>query len=593
MASGPERPQSRSQLGELLLVGGLGAFVLTPVLYRIRTAGYEHRKQHASGRRGGCSCRCSSRSSARCSCSRRRRSICAARCCRAASCDGCASVVEHGVAGRPGIGAATVEPMTATQAPPRWDLDPIFAGLEDRGFNSALEGVYARVDRLVALYDDLDIRAREPRPVDDADVTALESVLEATNELQSELRPIATYLYALVSTDSRNDVAASRHVELQTRAAPLAPLGKRLGAWLASLDVDTLIARSPAAAEHEFALRKAAENAELQMSEHEESLAGELAPSGSLAWQRLHGEISSQLTVVLDLDGKQEQRADGAGARPRDASGCGAPARRVRRRARRVVDGCRPARGRAQRRQGRARRAEPAARLRRRSRARVARQQRRSGDARRDDRRGGGIVARTSAATSAPRRRCSATAAVCRGGICSLPSAGPARSSGRARPRRCKKRSPASRRISRAREPRVRGAVGRRGDARRQAGRRVLRGRDRRRQPHHDELRRQSGLRLDARARARARVPQRDARRADAAATPAADGAGRDRVDLLRDVAVRARGRARRRRRRAARAPRRAPRGRDADGRRHPQPLPVRDRALRAAAPDDACRWPT
>ena len=38
MPSGPERPQSRSQLGEVLLVGGLGAFVLTPVIYRIRTA---------------------------------------------------------------------------------------------------------------------------------------------------------------------------------------------------------------------------------------------------------------------------------------------------------------------------------------------------------------------------------------------------------------------------------------------------------------------------------------------------------------------------------------------------------------------------
>ena len=33
------------------------------------------------------------------------------------------------------------------------------------------------------------------------------------------------------------------------------------------------------------------------MSEHEESLASELAPSGSLAWQRLHGDVSSQLMV--------------------------------------------------------------------------------------------------------------------------------------------------------------------------------------------------------------------------------------------------------------------------------------------------------
>ena len=55
-------------------------------------------------------------------------------------------------------------------------------------------------------------------------------------------------------------------------------------------------------------MRKAAENAELQMSEHEESLAGELAPSGSLAWQRLHGDVSSQLMVdVKDPAGKSER----------------------------------------------------------------------------------------------------------------------------------------------------------------------------------------------------------------------------------------------------------------------------------------------
>src|SRR4051812_23001555 len=187
--------------------------------------------------------------------------------------------------------------MTVTDLPPRWDLSPIFGGLEDRDFNGALKGVYARVDRLSVLYDKLDIRATEHREIDADDVAALETVLDATNELQSELRPVATYLYGVISTDSRNDLAAGRYVELQTRAAPLAPLGKRLGAWLAALDVEALIARSPIAAEHAFALRKAAEGAELQMSEQEESLAGELAPSGSLAWQRLHGDISSQLMV--------------------------------------------------------------------------------------------------------------------------------------------------------------------------------------------------------------------------------------------------------------------------------------------------------
>jgi predicted PurR-regulated permease PerM len=40
------RQQNRSQLGEMLLVGGLGAFVLTPVVYWIRTAG-EHTSANA------------------------------------------------------------------------------------------------------------------------------------------------------------------------------------------------------------------------------------------------------------------------------------------------------------------------------------------------------------------------------------------------------------------------------------------------------------------------------------------------------------------------------------------------------------------
>ena len=198
--------------------------------------------------------------------------------------------------------------MTATEAPPRWDLTPIFAGVDDRAFTDALEGVYARVDRLGALYDELDIRDTARREVKDADVAALEAVLHATNELQSELRPVSTYLYALISTDSRNDLAAARHVELQTRGASLASLAKRLGAWLAALGTEELIARSPIAAEHAFLVRKASEGAELQMSEQEESLAGELAPSGSLAWQRLHGDVSSQLMVELrDSQGELER----------------------------------------------------------------------------------------------------------------------------------------------------------------------------------------------------------------------------------------------------------------------------------------------
>ena len=149
------------------------------------------------------------------------------------------------------------------------------------------------------------------------------------------------------------------------------------------------------------------------MNEAEESLAAELAPSGSLAWQRLHGDVSSQLMVdVLPA----ENGPDGDGARPGDTPGRRSPPRRIRRRARRVGDRGGSARRRAERRQGRARRAQPPPRLRRRPRTESAGEQRRPGDARRDD---GGcrrVAARLPPLLPRQGARCSATTAGCPGG---------------------------------------------------------------------------------------------------------------------------------------------------------------------------------
>ena len=205
--------------------------------------------------------------------------------------------------------------MTTTDRVPRWDLTPIFHSLDDRAFNGAVEGIFADVDRLVALYDELDIRGVDSRAPTGADVEALERALDATNALQTELRPVAAYLNGLVTTDSRDERAASLMVELQTRTSVLGPMSKRLGAWLEALGADRLTSTSDAAASHAFALGKAADDARFQMTEAEESLAAELAPAGALAWQRLHGDVSSQLLVEIAGDDGTPERVPMAMAR--------------------------------------------------------------------------------------------------------------------------------------------------------------------------------------------------------------------------------------------------------------------------------------
>ncbi len=202
---------------------------------------------------------------------------------------------------------ATVKSMIDQQATPRWDLTPFFGSSDDRALHADIESVYARLDRLTAFYDDHEVRAIAPRVPNVDDLAVIEQILGDTNALHEQLRPLNAFLYGLVTTNSHDDAAASLTVQIQTRLAGMGPLWKRLEAWVAALGVDALAAGSEQAAAHAFALDRAVEYAAFQMSEPEEELASQLAPSGALAWQRLHGDIGSQLTAnITNADGTTE-----------------------------------------------------------------------------------------------------------------------------------------------------------------------------------------------------------------------------------------------------------------------------------------------
>ena len=108
-------------------------------------------------------------------------------------------------------------------------------------------------------------------------------MLTETNDVQSQMRIVSTYLYALVTTDRRDDRGREHGgaADAQRRNRPAPEAAGRV--WLAGLGVEEFALRSIHAAEHGSCTEKSAEGAELQMSEAEESLSAELAPAGSLA----------------------------------------------------------------------------------------------------------------------------------------------------------------------------------------------------------------------------------------------------------------------------------------------------------------------
>jgi pepF/M3 family oligoendopeptidase len=190
---------------------------------------------------------------------------------------------------------------------PRWDMTVIFPGLDSPEFTAGFLSVANAIAELGALFDREHVGKHEPPPLDDTAVQSFERVIERFNAVMAEYRTLSAYIHAFVATDSRDNLAQAKYSELQTQSVKFYQLGIRFTAWIGSLDIEGLIARSRIAADHAYALRRAKVEAAHLMSPAEEALAAELNVSAGAAWEKLHGNITSQLSVPVETDGVVQQ----------------------------------------------------------------------------------------------------------------------------------------------------------------------------------------------------------------------------------------------------------------------------------------------
>lgn len=199
--------------------------------------------------------------------------------------------------------------VATTTKLPHWDMTPFFPGLDSAELAEAMQEVVGGLDNLEALFDEHGVGQREPAPLDDDTVRAFEEVVERFNALLEERLVVAAYIQTFVATDSRDDLAQAKWSEMQQNGVRLSKLSTRFTAWIGSLDIEALIEQSQVAREHAFMLRKTKEGARHLMSPAEEELAAELRLSGASAWGKLHGNITSQIMVPVEIEGEQRELA--------------------------------------------------------------------------------------------------------------------------------------------------------------------------------------------------------------------------------------------------------------------------------------------
>ena len=190
--------------------------------------------------------------------------------------------------------------MTDTSLP-TWSVTDVHESLSSRSFVDAMERIGAQVHRLESLFDELDIRATDDVRVDPETGRRVDRAVTAFNETVADLEVLEAYVYATVSTDSRDETAQSSLSELDVLGSRVAPLLARLAVFVDAHGVDALASVSDEARDHHGPLTRLAARSAHQMSEVEEGLYAELSTTGSSAWGRLQADVTSQLTIDVEL----------------------------------------------------------------------------------------------------------------------------------------------------------------------------------------------------------------------------------------------------------------------------------------------------
>jgi oligoendopeptidase F len=193
--------------------------------------------------------------------------------------------------------------MTTATTLPRWDMTPVYPGLDSPAFVAGFAAVSAAVATLGAEFDAEGIDPQPQVALDDATVARAAHIIQRVNVVFSEAYTLGAYIRSFIATDSRDTLAQARLSEMEQVSLALANLETRFTGWIGSLDVEELIARSPVAADHAHALRDAWISATHLMSPTEEHLAAEMNLTGGGAWGKFYESYTSQIMVPVELNG--------------------------------------------------------------------------------------------------------------------------------------------------------------------------------------------------------------------------------------------------------------------------------------------------
>jgi pepF/M3 family oligoendopeptidase len=194
------------------------------------------------------------------------------------------------------------------KTPPRWDLSSIYPALISEEYSNDLKRLLALIDEQFAFIDG---------PLKKLDANSnlawlakqTGEMIERSNQIYILSGKIRAYIEALVSTNSYDKEALTKQSEFDQIAVKIDKMETQIRAWVGKI-ADALagmIDLDPITKAHRYYLYESAKASRYLMSEKEEMLAAELSLSGSNAWTKLQGTITSQYSAPFEMEGKVQK----------------------------------------------------------------------------------------------------------------------------------------------------------------------------------------------------------------------------------------------------------------------------------------------
>ena len=195
-----------------------------------------------------------------------------------------------------------------TTLPLRWQLSNVFSGLGNDDYRAGFNQLLTTLNDLEQLFEDALI-CSEPRDASAAELAEdLEKIITLSNTFIRQEATLAAYVHSFVSTDSHNAMAARELSKLEALSPRQQQLFVRLTSWLGALanQLDGMLEAAPQLRHYNYFLRRQVAASQHLMDEQLEALAAQLVIDGADAFGKLQGNVTSQLTVAFELDGKTE-----------------------------------------------------------------------------------------------------------------------------------------------------------------------------------------------------------------------------------------------------------------------------------------------